>query len=372
MSFDPYRVVSDPTARLAVAVIRETLGVAAEGELGHALPRDAHAWADAMARLPRAGVTPALHTTLAARELQAQVPLQVLERLRRMAIAAAAAEAVRLSALGGVLETLEPAGFEVFAIKGAALSVLMPAYAQLRPAADVDVWVPGRAANDANRLLQERGYKLRDAESAEDARKCHCPPLVSPGDGTVIEVHRRPWLSPHQADAPPCAHTRVHHEQLNRPARVPATEQLIVIQAAHAAVGDTAPGNLRTIWDVAALARLGRTDWALVAELAARIGSLRGVKAVLSRVALLGLAEVPAQVRISPRAEARVRLTWADNSRPRSTISRIWRRCAALDGPTDWLRTGLLALPLAGRRSPAPARRRTASSQPAHTPGKGE
>lgn len=372
MSFDPYRVVSDPTARLAVAVIRETLGVAAEGELGHALPRDAHAWADAMARLPRAGVTPALHATLAARELQAQVPLQVLERLRRMAIAAAAAEAVRFSALGGVLETLEPSGFEVFAIKGAALSVLMPAYAQLRPAADVDVWVPGRAANDANRLLQERGYKLRDAESAEDARKCHCPPLVSPGDGTVIEVHRRPWLSPHQVDAPPCAHTRVHHEQLNRPARVPATEQLIVIQAAHAAVGDTAPGNLRTIWDVAALARLGRTDWALVAELAARIGSLRGVKAVLSRVALLGLAEVPAQVRISPRAEARVRVTWADNSRPRSTISRIWRRCAALDGPTDWLRTGLLALPLAGRRSPAPARRRTASSQPAHTPGKGE
>ena len=345
MNADPYDRVNDPSVRLAVALVRENLGVAGEGELAQALPPEADSWQAATDRLRTAGLLGLPYGELVKRGLEGSVAPEVLERLRATAIGAATGDALRMRALDHVLGLLEPAGFEVFPIKGAAFSVLMPKHAQVRTAADLDLWVPGRAAEDANRLLQEHGYARLKGEGPEDSRRWHCHGLLSPEGGILVELHRRPWRCPREREAAPPSHARISHEQLTHRVAVPALEQLIVIQAAHAAVSEAAPGDLRTLWDVAALIRHGETDWDLVGELAARIGSLRGLKAVLSRVALLGLVAVPARLRMRPRDEEKLSVGGDDSLRPRTSLGRFRRRGAALDGRWNWLRTLLVALP---------------------------
>ncbi len=258
----------------------------------------------------------------------------------------AAAETVRMSALRGVLAILEPAGFEVFAIKGAAFSILMPEHARLRRSADLDLWVPGRAATAANQVLQQAGYALRFTQVPEDPRKWHCQPVMSP-EGVMIELHRRPWVQPLAGEDGPFAHARIEHELLDRPALVPSREDCIVIAAAHASVGRVTPDYLVALWDIGVLARGSEIDWAQVGELARRIGCLRGVRAVLSRVASLELADVPSELRMSPRRERVARVTAAGQFESGSALRDIWHRRYALDGLAVWLRSAIVALPQA-------------------------
>jgi len=336
----------DRTVALVTSAVRAEVGVASADEFACLLPTDADTWEGAVKWVAELGFGPLLHATLVRSGLSERVPDSAREKLRRLAMGSTAAETVRMSALRGVLAILEPTGFEVFAIKGAAFSILIPERARLRRSADLDLWVPGRAATEANRVLREAGYPLRFTQVPEDPRKWHCQPVMSP-EGVMIELHRRPWVQPLAGEDGPSAHTRIEHELLDRPALVPSREDLIVIAAAHAAVGRVTPDYLVALWDIGALARCGSVDWALVGELARRIGCLRGVRAVLSRVALLELADVPAELRMSPKRESAACITTAGQFESGSALRDIWRRRHALDGPGVWLRSAWIALPQA-------------------------
>ncbi len=348
----------DSTVALTTSAIRVEAGVASADELARLLPTEA--WARTIKWVAKLGFGPLLHAALVRSGLSDRVPDHQRERLRRLALGSAAAEAVRMGSLRGVLAILEPAGFEVFAIKGAALSVLMPEHALLRRSGDIDLWVPGRAATDANRVLQQAGYPLRFTQVPEDPRKWHCQPVMSPED-VMIEVHRRPWVQPLAGEDGPSPHTSIEHEFLDRPALIPSREDLIVIVAAHASVGRVTPDYLVALWDIGALARQSEIDWAQVGELARRIGCLRGVRAVLSRVAMLELADVPAELRLSPKRERDARITTAGQFEGGSALRDIWRRRHALDGLGVWLRSAWSALPQApplDRRLPGLVARR--------------
>jgi hypothetical protein len=329
--------------RLAVAAMRTAAGVAGAGELETALPEEEREWDDVMERMYAMRLSPLLHRTLADSGLEGAIPPSVGEELHRRSMEAATVDIECLSALGAATAVLEEGGFTAFAIKGAALSIIMPQYAQLRRPGDIDLWVPGGRSEEAHRLMQRHGYANASPRARPMRYYRHCVPLIGPDQSIVVELHRRPWLTFCEVDREPVSYRRISTNGAT--VCVPALEELIVIQASHASVCDTTPGHILTLMDVARMANSNELDWEFVEELSRRIRSLRGVQAVLSRVALLELAEIPRELRMANEEEAAVMFDFASVFPAACKLSRIWRRRSPVDSVSAWLQTLITDIP---------------------------
>lgn len=337
-----YARIDERPVAIAVAAMRERLGVAGAEELSLAL--DSPLTAPEVAELTHARLGGLVLDALTRHGLEGALPEQSVAELRALALRTVAAESVRLRVLARAVAALEAAGFQIFAIKGAALSALVPEHMALRPSTDLDLWVPGAAATAANRVLIDCGFPLDDEVTPEDPRKWHCQPLRSP-EGIMIELHRRPWHCRRGCETGPQAPDRIAHPLVPGGIPVPGVEEMIVIAAVHAALNRATPGHLMTLWDIGALAGLRAVDWEQVADLSRRLEVLRGVRAVLSRAALLGLADPPAELRLPPVAEARVRLTLAANQERGSALLKMWQRREVADTLSNWLGCAAVSLP---------------------------
>lgn len=337
-----YAQIEERPVALAVAALRDRVGVGDPGELAALLASPlADEEAEALMRARLGGL---VLDALTRRGLEGAVSAEALARLRQLALRTLTSETVRLRVLARVLDALEPAGFAVYATKGAALSALVPEHMSLRPSTDLDLWVAGPAAADANRVLLDHGFRLDDEVTPEDPRKWHCQPVRSP-EGVMIELHRRPWLCRRECATGPEAPERIAHPLVPRGIPVPGIEDTIVISAVHAALNRATPGHLMTLWDIGALVQRYPVDWEQVEGLSHRLQVLRGVRAVLSRVALLELARPPTGLRLPADAEARIRFTLAQDQERGSALRNIWQRRRAVDTLSNWLGCAAVSLP---------------------------
>ncbi len=341
-----------PELQIAVAAIRDRLGVADEGEFVRAI--EAHLSPRTTRWLVQSRLGGVLLSGLARHAIEDALPEDARAAVRRNAVSAVTSEAVRLRVLARVLQALERAGFAVYAIKGAALSAAVPEHSALRHSCDVDLWVPGQAAGAANELLMGEGFVLRDTVTPEDPRKWHCQPLRSL-EGILVELHRRPWVCPRELAIGPATGMRFDHPLVPGGVPTPGIEEQITIHAVHAALNRVTPGHMVTLWDIATLAQRFDVDWSLVADLSRRLAVMRGVKATLSHVALLGLVPVPAELRMTSAEEERLVIRPEEDVERSSTLRAIWLRRRAVDNLATWFGSAWVALPAlppADRRLP--------------------
>jgi len=334
--------IQQPQPQIAIAAVRDRMGVAEPGEFVAAVEGNLSLKAIFWMVEKRLGGL--LLDRLAHHGLDDLLPEPEGTDVRRIAVGAVIGETLRMRALARVLEVLEPAGFAVYAIKGAALSAVLPEHSALRPSCDLDLWVPGPAAGAANELLLQTGFVRRDAATPEDPRKWHCQPVCSP-EGVLVELHRRPWICPRNLTTGPVRSMRLGHPLVPGGVPTPGVEEQVAIHAVHAALSRTTPGHVLTLWDIAALAQAFEIDWSIVANLVRSLGAMRGLRAVMSRVALLGLTEVPPEVRMSPAEEGRVVFRAVDSEDSTSALRAIWLRRRAVDSLSNWLGSARVALP---------------------------
>jgi hypothetical protein len=348
----------EPELQIAIAAIRDQLGVADAGEFVRAI--EANLSLRTMYWMVESRLGGVLLDGLWRYEIEDKLPEEERATVRRIALSAVTDEAVRLRTLARALPLLEQAGFSVYAIKGVALSASMPEHSALRHSCDVDLWVPGPAAGAANELLMGKGFTLCDNVTPEDPRKWHCQPLRSP-EGIMVELHRRPWVCPRELATGPTTSMRFDHALVPGGVPTPGIEEQITIHAVHAALNRVSPGHMVTLWDIAALAHAFEVDWSAVADLSRRLAVMRGVKSIMSRVALLGFVPVPAEVRMSPGEEERLVLRAEEDRERASTLRAIWLRKRAVDNLSNWLGSAWVALPPlppADRRLPGLVTRR--------------
>jgi hypothetical protein len=212
--------------------------------------------------------------------------------VRDATVATASANLRRSRALGRLLAALEAARIPIIVLKGLALAELMYRDVALRPMSDVDVIVRNSDFDAAVQVLFAAGFASDDFDPAIGSRghPCHIH-LRDPAEACVIELHWR--LSPPtevgQIDVDEVWSRSRPVRLAAGPARVLATEDLILSLAEHVAKHCFARGSLG-LFDIDETVRRhsNEIEWREVVERARRWGVARSayVSFWLAHVAL--------------------------------------------------------------------------------------
>lgn len=117
------------------------------------------------------------------------LPAELGDRLRTLAMEAAARRMQVEAEAIGVVERMESAGISVILIKGVARGALAQRhpYLDARATTDVDLLLPQHRLADADRLLRSAGYRSALPDEAAIAGHHHLPPLCN--GPITVELH---------------------------------------------------------------------------------------------------------------------------------------------------------------------------------------
>lgn len=141
---------------------------------GHPSP----VWNAVVAIAARHGLTPLLYTRLKQSGMQAYVPADVWERLKRSYVASAVRSMCFERDLRAVLRCLRSSGIRVIVLKGAYLAAAVYGDDALRPMTDVDLMVPKADLPRAHAVLLDMGRVRQPPEGNESRlRRVYTPGL---------------------------------------------------------------------------------------------------------------------------------------------------------------------------------------------------
>lgn len=204
------------------------------------------------------------------------VPAERHEQLRRATLMTGFRQHRLHARLFEALDILDGAGIPVVLLKGAATAHLAFARFVDRPMNDVDLLVPAERAMDAQRLLQQAGWRCdAGAEHAEDFYRehSHLAPLRDETDlGLEVHVDLHQAMHPFALDARAVfARTRrlsvLGPRGAPRVVLVPDAHDLVVHAATHLAWSHVfRSGFARWVLDLSALVDGGHVDWEQVVD----------------------------------------------------------------------------------------------------------
>jgi hypothetical protein len=150
-----------------------------------------HDWDKVIEQAVWHGVAPLVYQRSKTIGLSATIPVQVLGRLRTIALHNALRNLLLCQELSEVLRTFQHDSIAVIVLKGAFLAEVVYADRALRPMLDVDLLVRKRDLSRAEARLLELGYSQPEPPSIEVnyATHHHSRPFTKPG-GVKIELHR--------------------------------------------------------------------------------------------------------------------------------------------------------------------------------------
>jgi len=190
------------------------------------------------------------------------VPSALLERWQDSRRHSAITALAQRADLFAAVKLLDEAGIASVALKGPWFAWYAYPTPALRPMHDIDLLVsPGEAAH-AYELLQKVGFaRTRPFEHDLEhtlALDKHLPQLTS-ANGTVIELHMRPWPGP--SPRPRDFLDRAHRIADGDPVRYPAAEDLFAHLVIHAAVEGRFDCGALALLDLDMLLRTANLDW---------------------------------------------------------------------------------------------------------------
>ncbi len=336
------------------------------------IPTTDRAWDDLAGSACRSGLAGLLLE--AAARLEARLPVQVMERLRRRARATAAENLSAMHVLDGVVQAFHRAHVPVMLLKGAALiRTVYPRY-DLRPMSDVDLLVRPGSAGQALRLLERHGCcRGLDLLREDFFPKYHYEVdfITDSPRPLRIDLHARPLRPLRVARTMPddalwegAFVVRIEEAEV----LVPSPELMFIHLAAHAAYH----GCSRLLWlyDLARLVDVcaagakapgsqrddsfnDAMDWSLVARRAGEWGLSLPVTRAIERASALMGPICPPHVLDALRAH---RVSWRDrlvlDRAPGDAASPVAHVAVnLLCTPGMWFRLGyLLALLRPGRK----------------------
>jgi hypothetical protein len=126
---------------------------------------------------------------------KAEVPLSSEFRLQLQGLILRhrQANAIRLNVLSHILDMLAEAGIQVLVLKGGALAPLVYVQVGLRPMSDLDLLVTDTAAQEAQNLLWQAGFRPNTEAQHIPSDHRHLPVLMMQQDGLTVsvEIHRQ-------------------------------------------------------------------------------------------------------------------------------------------------------------------------------------
>lgn len=249
---------------------------ASSAEIGAVAPPE---WPAILAAAAAQRLVPLLGRAIRNAGAEGQVPESVRVAVREATVATAFANLRRSRVFGRLLAALETARIPIIVLKGLALAELVYRDVALRPMSDVDVLVGDSDFDAAVQVLFAAGFASDDFDPAIGSRghPCHIH-LRDPAQTCVIELHWRLSLPTEvgQIDLDEVWSRSRPVRLAAGPARVLATEDLILSLAEHVAKHRFARGSLG-LFDIDETVRrhLNEIEWREVVERARRWGVAR-------------------------------------------------------------------------------------------------
>ena len=166
------------------------LSEAQADEFQQALARVNH-WPTLLNEAEQNGLSPLIYRHIEAHRLA--VPAESLRVLRALAVRHRHAHRARMETLEAVVQALDQADVPVVLLKGAALVHTLYPSPELRPMSDLDLLVPPKLAERAQRTLRDLGFHAPLVQRARAYQHHHLPIAHKQVAGLTmqIEIHRR-------------------------------------------------------------------------------------------------------------------------------------------------------------------------------------